>query len=116
MKNAMSVSSSAVVEATTRGICVPRWQALANPSLKRTRAGMPLQALISFWALPRTTSNTPSPPAAARHPERSAESGRCEPKGEQPATELLPRSAATTGAERRQVALAFVFCVAQRLS
>ena len=21
-----------------------------NPSLKRTRAGMPLQALISFWA------------------------------------------------------------------
>ena len=51
-------------------------------------------------------ANTASLQVLARHPERGATAVRCEPKGEQPVTELLPRSAATTSAERRQVALA----------
>ena len=51
MKNASSVSSYAVAEASTRGICAVQRLALANPSLKRTHTGMPRKAFISFWAL-----------------------------------------------------------------
>ena len=39
------------VGANSQHSCIGRGQSLQpNPSLKRTRTGMPFQALISFWA------------------------------------------------------------------